>query len=66
MRRSTILSLPLQPLFPGPANSLVVARNWWPIILSKISYFFKFSQTGMKKTKDSKSVLIFFSSIRDG
>jgi len=41
-------------------NSLVVSRNLWLILLSKIWLFFKFSQTHIKKnSRDSKSAHIF-------
>ncbi len=44
-----------------PVNSLVVSRNLWLILFSKILLFFNLFKHTSKNSKDSKSVLIFFS-----
>ncbi len=49
-----------------PVNSLVVSRNLWPILLSKIWLFFKFSQTYIKKflkLREFQICIYFFSSL---
>jgi hypothetical protein len=42
-----------------PVQSLVVSRNLWLILLSKIGLFLNLVKRTSKNDKDSKSVLIF-------